>query len=403
MDQYRILFFTSSLRTGGAEHHILNLCRWLRSAGHESAVCAMSSAEGGLETILLDESVSIFRLPLESLRSLPSPRVVSGLRRITRNFRPHLLHAHLFHAEVAAAFASVLARVPVIATRHSAGLEFRGWRRLAARALAHRFAACVAVSREAAEEACATGHRRERVTVIPNAVDPGRFRPIDEPERERRRIALAAELFPKGVPRPFVLIGSAGGLKPVKNFSLMLRVAARLISETAPGTPAPASRFVIFGEGDERSSLETLSRDLGIDSIVSLPGRRDDLEALYPLLDVFVLPSLREGAPMALLEAMSSGVACLASNVGGVGDVLADAGALERSGDECAFSAALQQLTLNEDRRKELGRRARVRVLERYNLDIWGERILAVYRTALTGRISRVGSAPGNGSANGSR
>jgi glycosyltransferase involved in cell wall biosynthesis len=386
MDHYRILFFTSSLRMGGAERHLLNLCRWLRSAGHEGAVCTTSPAEDGLEKSFLDESISIYRLPLTSLRSLPSPRAVSGLRRIAREFRPHLIHGHLFHGEIAAAFASMLMRVPAIATRHSAGLEFRGWRKRAARLAAPRFAACIAVSRECAQEAFATGHRRDRVAVIPNAVDPERYHPIEALERERRRAALVEELFPGRIIAPFVLIGSAGGLKRVKNFPLMLRAAARLIAgHDEPGLRGMELRFVIFGEGDEKDSLGALSHSLGVGSFVSLAGNRENLESLYPLLDVFILPSLSEGVPMALLEAMSSGVACVASDVGGVGEVLADVGRIVPSGDENAFAAALRDLATNEDERKELGRRARVRVLERYNADIWGEKIMAVYRSVIEG------------------
>jgi glycosyltransferase involved in cell wall biosynthesis len=384
MDHCRILFFTSSLRTGGAEHHLLSLCRWLRSAGHESAVCTLSPVEDGIEKLLLDGSIPLFRCPLRSLRSLPSPRVASALRRVVRGFQPDLIHAHLFHGEVAAAFASVLVRVPVVVTRHSAGLEFRGWRASAGRALGSRVAACIAVSREAAEEALAMGYHGDKVVVIPNAVDPERFRPVEEPARGRRRSALIAELFGDGSEsRPLVLIGSAGGLKPVKNFPLMLRVASALLSNAERSAEGPGLRFVIFGEGRERENLAVLSRDLGIERFVSLPGKREALEEIYPLLDVFLLPSLTEGVPLALLEAMSSGLACLASDVGGVGDVLRGAGALARSQDESSFVEALQRLVRNGDERKELGRRARVRVLERYNIDIWGERTLAVYRSVL--------------------
>ena len=390
MDHYHILFFTSSLKTGGAEHHILNLCRWLRSAGHECAVCTLSPAEDGLETVFLGDGIPLYRMPLPSLRVLPSPRVVSGLRTIARNFRPGLIHAHLFHAEVAAAFAGALARVPVVVTRHSAGLEFRGWRALAARMLAPRVAACIAVSGGAADEALGMGQPRERITVIPNAVDPARFSPVEEHERARRRAALAADLFgAAAAARPFLLVGSAGGLKPVKNFPLMLRAAARLAASAASRPGGLETRFVIFGEGSERGSLAALSADLGIEPLVSLPGRCDNLEGVYPLLDVFMLPSWSEGVPMALLEAMSSGVACVASDVGGVGEVLVEAGVLVRPGDEDAFVESLQDLVIHSDRRKELGRRARVRVLERYNVDIWGERILAVYRSVLEGGQGR--------------
>ena len=86
---------------------------------------------------------------------------------------------------------------------------------------------------------------------------------------------------------------------------------------------------------------------------------------------------------MALLEAMSSGVACVASDVGDVGEAIEGAGVAAPRGDEGAFVGILQRLIAQENEIKELGRKARVRVLERYNVDIWGERILSVYRSAL--------------------
>jgi glycosyltransferase involved in cell wall biosynthesis len=383
MDRYRILFFTSSLRIGGAERHLLNLCRHLRSTGHEIAVCTLSPVEDGLESSFLDEEIKIFRLPLASLRHLPAPRTVSGIRRIAGVFKPQIVHAHLFHAEVAAAFATLVAPAALVTTRHSAGIELRGWRSLAARLMSPRFAACIAVSEGAAEEAVRKGFPPAKVALIPNAVDPERFRPLGAADREKGREALVAELFPGSARRPFILIGSVGGLKPVKNYPLMLRVASKLASDGSALRSVPELRFVIFGEGEERPACEALRRELGIEGIFSLPGGRDDLEALYPLLDIFLLPSWNEGMPMALLEAMSSGVACVASDVGDVGKMIEGAGIAAPRGNEDALIEILQRLVAQNDEIKELGRTARVRVLERYNVDLWGERILSVYRSVL--------------------
>jgi glycosyltransferase involved in cell wall biosynthesis len=383
MDRYRILFFTSSLRTGGAERHLLNLCRYLRATGHETAVCTLSPVEDGLERAFIDEGVRLFRLPLGSLRRLPAPRNISSIRRIVRTFEAQIIHAHLFHAEVAAAFASLVAPVALVATRHSAGLEFGGWHALAARLIAPRFGACIAVSEGAAEEAVRKGFPPGKVALIPNAVDPERFHPLAEADRERGREALVAEIFPGAASRRFLLIGSAGGLKAVKNHALMLRSAARLASERRPGPGSPELLFAIFGEGEERAALERLRHELGIDRIFALPGARDDLEAIYPLLDVLLLPSWNEGVPMALLEAMSSGVACVASDVGDVRTVLEGAGIVAPRGDEDSLVETLRRLAARGDEVRELGRTARVRVLERYNVDLWGERTLSVYRSVL--------------------
>jgi glycosyltransferase involved in cell wall biosynthesis len=385
MDRYRILFFTSSLAIGGAERHVLNLCRYLRSAGHDASVCTISPVEDGLESAFVEEGIPLFRVPIRSLAMLPSPPVVSGLRRTVGAVCPHVLHAHLFQAEVAGAFASLLARSPLIVTRHSAGLEFHGWRRWAARFLEPLVRLCVAVSEQAADEAIALGYPRSKVSVVPNAVDPRRFSPLEEPDRERRRRALAASLFADPGEEPFFLVGSAGGLKAVKNFAAMVRLSARLSAIEREGNLRGAMRFVVFGSGPERGALAALTRELGVDSSFAFPGSREDLEEVLPLLDVFVLPSLSEGVPMALLEAMSSGVACVASEVGGIGKVLSGVGVLVPPGDEGALIDAVHGLLEHEASRRDLGRRARVRVFERYHIDIWGERMVSVYRSAIEG------------------
>ncbi len=384
MDRYRILQVISSLRRGGAEHHLLNLCRYLTHAGHEPAVCTLSPVEDGLESAFVIDGVPLYRLPLRSLACLATPRADRSLRRIIERSGADLVHAHLFHAEVAGAWMAQRTSRPLVVTRHSTGLEFGGWRRAVSRAYAKRVSRCIAVSGEAAREALATGLAASKVVVLPNGVDTARFRPLGERERLEPRRALIAELFPGEASQGVVLVGSVGGLKAVKGHSVFMRAAAEL--RAAGGDEAAgAMRFVIFGDGAERESLTALSRSLGLESAFVLPGQRDDLDKMYSLLDVFVLTSFSEGVPLALLEAMSSGVACVASDVGGVGEVLEGAGTIVPSADVAGFAAAISRLVGDHALRIEMGRLARVRILERYNLDIWGHRTLDVYREALAG------------------
>ena len=385
MDHFRILQIISSLRRGGAEHHLLNLCRYLARAGHEPAVCSLSPFEDGLESAFVAGGIPLYRLPLRSLACLATPRADRTIRRVMERSGADLLHAHLFHGEVAGAWMALRTSRPLVVTRHSTGLEFSGWRRTAARVYGRRVSRCIAVSDEAAREAPATGLASAKVIVLPNAVDTARFRPLEERERIEPRRALLAELFPGGVPRGVVLVGSVGGLKAVKGYSVFMRAAAELLA-TGAGDAAPSLRFVIFGDGPERESLTALSRGLGLEGVFVLSAQRDELEKIYPLLDLFVLTSFTEGVPLALLEAMSSGVACAASSVGGVGGVLEGAGTLVASGDVAAFAAAISRLAGDRALRVEMGRLARVRILERYNLDIWGHRTLDVYRDALASR-----------------
>ncbi len=381
MELNRILFFVSSLRRGGAENHLLNLCRYLERSSIKTVVCTLSANEDGLEAVFLAESISLCRLPMNSLRDLVHPRIIRSLRRIVRSFRPHVIHAHLYHAEVVSALASLFAAAPLVVTRHSTGLEFEGGRRRLSRFAGRRVDTIVAVSPEAAAEAIAMGHQEGRVVVVPNGVDTGRFRPPEEHERGERRRFFLGRLFPEVDPSSCLLVGSAGGLKTVKNFPLFIRMASRIAGERRPA--GPPVRFVILGEGSERDALESHAAHVGATSYLAMPGHCESPEEVYGLFDIFVLPSFREGVPMVLLEAMASGVPCIASDVGGVHDVLGDAGISVSSGDEDGFVSAVEELIADRERREELARRARVRALEHYDIEIWGDRMLRVYREAV--------------------
>jgi len=226
-----------------------------------------------------------------------------------------------------------------------------------------------------------TGVGRERISVIESGVDTGLFRPISGDEREQERRKYFEQLFGSSGKKPLILIGSIGGLRPVKNFQLFLRMAGKLIGS---GSSAEERlRFVILGEGGQRERLRELIGQLGIADVTAMPGRAENPEKLLPLFDIFVMTSDSEGVPVAFLEAMSCGVPAVASRVGGIPDVAAGNSLLPEAGDLEGFVRNVRSLAENSRERARRGARNREIAVERYGMENWGNRIVSVYSSAM--------------------
>ncbi|MDD3642866.1 MAG: glycosyltransferase [Candidatus Krumholzibacteria bacterium] len=379
----KILIVTSTLTGGGAGNHILSLCRYLRSVSIDPFVLTIAARRQELEERLESEGVPILRHPLRSLIGILSRKYRSGLRRTVESVDPDIVHAHQYHGEMTARVAARYTRAPLVVTRHSSGLEFSGTRRALARIAAGRIGAAIAVSGDAAREAVSTGVPAAKISVIPNGVDTLRFRALDGPEKAARKREILGEYFPGDCPPDTVLVGAAGALKPVKNHALFLRVASRAVR--ADPSLRERLRFIVAGEGELRGELESQIASAGLAGHVALPGYIDGLDDLLPCLDIFLVTSRSEGVPIALLEAMSSGAACVAGDVGDIAEILGDAGLVMRPGDEDGFVEAVGRLAADGAGRTEIGRRARVRALERFDVEIWGARTVSVYEKLLGG------------------
>ena len=377
-----ILFFISSLRVGGAQQHLLDLCRYLAGQGINPAVCSLKPG-GFFKSRFEALGIPVHELSIGSLANLARPSVRMKIRDILAVADPDILHAHLYHAEIIAAAAAAISGLPLVVTRHSSGLEFSGLRRMIAAIAGRRTQCVIAVSEEAAKEAVKTGADRDSVITISNGVDTSSFRPLDTDLRHSERKRLMREHFSAGCDPDCILIGSVGGLKPVKNLSTLVESFAAFKSSTAAGNEG--ARLIVIGEGPSREELESLVEFHGLGSRVSLPGHRDRPGEYLPLLDVFVLPSWSEGVPLALLEAMSCGLACVASRVGGMPDLLGDCGLFFEPGDSEGLVEILRQLDGDVPLRVELGRCARVRAMEHFDIEIWGNRTVSAYN-GLTGR-----------------
>jgi len=230
----------------------------------------------------------------------------------------------------------------------------------------------IAVSRPIEEELLNAGIRVERLVVVDNGIDTDRFTPGDSGILRRQL----------GIDEDTVVIGTVGRLSKEKAHGILFE-AVRKCKDSLGRV-----HVVCVGDGPLREELMESRGKLGLDAIVTFVGQIEDPVQYYQLFDIFVLPSLTEGMPLALLEAMACGKPAIASSVGSIPEVLscAESGRLVPAGDVDKLTAALKDLANNADKRKTTGEKAREVVLARYSLKTQVEKYLAVYRQ-VAGRV----------------
>jgi len=279
--------------------------------------------------------------------------------------RPDVVHTHSSKAGILGRLAAALAGVPhVVHTFHGFGFHdrmrpatrrlFVGLERLAAR-YAERL---VFVSRANMRQARELGiGDPSRYVLIRSAVRLSDF-PARVPDRGAKRAELGAE------PGDRLVVG-VGNLKPQKNAGDFLRVAAKVWSKV------PDSRFVFIGDGPLRAELEARVSALGLTGRVRFLGWRRDIPEVLAVADVFLLTSLWEGLPRALVEAMRSGLPCACYAADGVGDVLEDGvnGFCSAPGDWQALSAKVERLLADPESARRLGARARESISDEFDID----------------------------------
>jgi len=225
----------------------------------------------------------------------------------------------------------------------------------------------IAVSRACKNVLCEEyGYPAHKVLVIPNGVE------VKSLSREIRRSEQRSLM---GVAETDVLVGAVGRLSHQKGFQYLIP-AFELVHRQCPH-----AKLCIVGEGDRRNELERWIAERGMQSQVILLGHRRDVASLLPCFEVFAFPSLFEGMPFALLEAIAAGLPIVATAIPPIQEALDDGkeGLLVPATNIQALAAALLELIRNRSQRKYLGRQARKRVSKQYSLRISLERTWQLY------------------------
>lgn len=339
-----------SLDPGGLENGVVNVINRLDEGRFLSSVTCLKHS-GPFAARIKRSDVEVHAMGLKGGNDLGLPLRLARLFRRTGTDIVHTRNAESFYyGFVAAKLAGVRA---LVHSEHGRILPDTPRRMHVQRWMLRFTDASFSVSEQLRRDMVHhVGVSPQRMEVIYNGVDVERFEQLKR--SEARKLLGAAE--------GEIMIGSVGRLVAVKNYELLVRAFGRL---AATGT-----RLVFIGEGQERSKLEAAAAACGASARVVLLGHREDVAHLLPGLDIFVLPSLSEGMSNTLLEAMAAGVAVVASDVGGNGEIIVDkqTGLLFASGDEAGLQDRLATLLADPGRRAQLAEAGKSRAIGTFSM-----------------------------------
>ncbi len=347
----KVLLVTPQMSSGGAETVVYDLASGLARHGHAVAV---ASSGGRLADELAAKGVEVYEIPsLAGKRPIQVLRAVPSLARLLRSGRYDVVNAHAYLTALEVWIGRFLggSRPPMVFTLHLQ--ESEGLYRVMARTMRATATKVVTVCRSTRERLEAGGLPPAMSEVIYNGVDVAGF-----PARTASSPGLGAATLRVGV---------VARLVERKGHRFLLQAMAQLRDDPV----CPDFVLDIVGDGPGREELERLTAKLGLTTSVRFHGDTDDVLAVLAKLDVFVLPSTYEAFPVSLLEAMSCGVAILATGVDGVPELVEDGvnGVLVRPGRAEALAEALKGLVMDRDRRETLALAGAAHVRERFTLE----------------------------------
>lgn len=381
MNRIRVAHVITRLCRGGAQENTFHTVRLSNPDRYSTDLISGPTigAEGTIEDQVRDASIPIMREPhlIRNASPIPDMLALSGLTRMFRRNRYHIVHTHTSKAGAIGRLAAKRAHVPIIVhTPH--GNIFNGyfapWKTRLFVHIERRAARwtdrIVELTPGGIEEHLGKGIGcREQYVSIFSGIDLAPYNGFAT-HRSHTRSAL-------GLQSDDFLVGAVGRLEPVKGFQYFIEAAKRIAGA------APNVRFILAGQGSMERELREGASCIG--DRFSFLGPRDDIPDLMAAMDVLIVPSLNEGMGRVLLEAGAAHTPAVASNVGGIPEVVRDGetGTLVPPGSPESIAEAVLDLYADRARLERFGRAAHRRVVPEYGLEHMVVRIESMYEDLL--------------------
>lgn len=358
MSQIKILHLIPSLSSGGAERQLVNLVSSTCKKDFNHVVCTIGEA-GFFAPIVRQAGWKVIELNISANR--PFFQTARKFRQIVREEKPDIINSWLFDASIGARLARLPDnKVPIVTSLQSSDYApearqagnwnpkkvwiLRGIDKFTAFLAKPYFVPCSEFVKKSYQ--IYFGIDEKKTEVIYNSVDADLLAAsADDIKKIREELMLPSEAF---------IYISVGRLDAAKNHKTLIEAFHKVLAE------APVSYLMIVGAGMLENDLKKQAEDLKIAERVLFLGRRSDVGALLETADVFVFPSLLEGLPVALVEAMSKSLPCIASHIEVFEEVIIEGenGLLVNPHSPEELKKAMIKLYHNENLRKSLGEKA---------------------------------------------
>lgn len=362
----RLMQITHDLAIGGLQQVIVTLCRTIdRERFHITVLCLR--ALGPLAEEIKSLGIEVILLPQKENRTdYFSFKKVAG---VIREKKIQVIHTHntqpLFDGTLGALLTG--RKIKIIHTDHARQFPDKMRYMIAEWCMSHFVYKMIGVSDQTTENL----KKFEKISVrklltIENGIDESRFdRDIDK-DLKRREL---------GIPVDGLVVGVISRLEKVKGITYLLQATPKILKQY------PKLILLVVGDGSEKNALITECHQLGVQSHVVFTGSRNDIPEILQVLDVYVLPSLSEGLPMGLLEAMAAGCPVVATNVGGIPNAVTheDTAILVEAGESKKLAVALINLLQNKSLRNRLSINIQDVFHENYTAEIMVKKYMQLY------------------------
>lgn len=374
MQTVNIMHLVTAWQEGlyGGERVVLNLASGLNKKRFQIIVVAFGNKEDDMPLLRAAKDNNI-RIDLLPLRARYDIRSIFDIKRLLKKYDVAILHCHGYKSDVLGFFAAVFTKVKLVTTLHGwwVGKEFKSrFHNLLDLFIVRYFDRVVTVSQPLAEKLSRDKALKVKTIVIPNCVDSKKFETAKDSITIRKNFNITPDAK---------IIGAVSRLTEEKGHSYLLDAFAKMVTDFKDIV------LLIVGEGPLKDSLIERTRELGIEDKVVFAGFRDDVADLVAMMDILVMPSISEGLPMAILEAMAAKKPIVASAVGGIPSVIKDreTGILIKPKDSDSICEALTCLLKDEKLALGIAANARKLLENEFTVDVMIMKYENLYRGLL--------------------